>query len=128
MSGKSVLSKHLIEQLAALMDMVEAAFEDIGLSDLTFNERAVLLALSATARRESDGRLMTHSETARDHLLASKLSQPTFHLILRRLGKRGLVRKIAGAPGMYEILAPEAQSALADHEVFVTIAASREGS
>jgi DNA-binding MarR family transcriptional regulator len=98
-------------QLARFMETIDVMLSDLGLEDLSANERAVLLAMSACASRDHDGQPVSHTEQARAHRLARQISQPTFHRNLRRLADRGIVRKADGlGAGEYVIVTPQTVS------------------
>jgi hypothetical protein len=92
----------LLAQLAQLIEVVDAMQSDLGLSDLSTSERTVLLAVCATAQDTDEG-LIGRTEAAREHPIARKMSQPTFHRALRRLIQRDLVCKSDRGPGHYRI-------------------------
>lgn len=99
----------VFSQLARLMEMVDAMMTELGLGDLTANERTVLMAMSASATRDLNGLPVSHTERARAHRLSRQISQPTFHRNLRRLMDRGIVSKGEGlGAGEYVIVSPRA--------------------
>lgn len=99
----------VFSQLARLMEMVDAMMTELGLGDLTVNERTVLMAMSASATRDLNGQPVSHTERARAHRLSRQISQPTFHRNLRRLMDRGIVSKTEGlGAGEYVIVSPRA--------------------
>lgn len=96
-------------QMARLMEMVDAMMAELGLGDLSTNERTVLMAMSACATRDQNGLPVSHTERARAHRLSRQISQPTFHRNLRRLMDRGIVSKTEGlGAGEYVIVSPRA--------------------
>ena len=96
-------------QMARLMEMVDVMMAELGLADLSVNERTVLMAMSACATRDIDGLPVSHTERARAHRLSRQISQPTFHRNLRRLMDRGIVGKAEGlGAGEYVIVSPRA--------------------
>lgn len=102
------MQSNVFKTLAELMETIDATMTEVGLPDLTANERAVLLAMSACAHRELDGYPVCHTETARAHQLARQVSQPTFHRNLRRLMERGVIEKRRELnAGEYVVILPE---------------------
>lgn len=105
----TMIQTGVFSQLARLMEMVDAMLTELGMGDLTVNERTVLMAMSASATRDLNGLPVSHTERARAHRLSRQISQPTFHRNLRRLMDRGIVSKSEGlGAGEYVIVSPRA--------------------
>ncbi len=102
----------ILVHLSSLLETIETTLSDLGLDDLTDNERAVLLAMVAAANREVQGDVVCHTEQARKHPLVRRISQPTFHRNLKRLGNRGLIDKVEGlCAGEYRVRHPDSPEA-----------------
>lgn len=95
-------------QLSQLRDVLYAMEDEVGLADLTPNERDVLLACYANLYSDETGDKVCHSDAVRRHPTVARLSQPTFHRTLKRLVERGLVCKKDHWPlGVYGVLTDE---------------------
>ncbi len=98
----------ILTRLSQLRDLLHAMEVEVGLADLTPNERDVLLACYANLYSDSAGDTVCHTDAVRKHPTVARLSQPTFHRTLKRLLERGLVCKQDHWPlGVYSVAAPE---------------------
>lgn len=100
----------IMAQLAQLRDLLHAMEAEVGLSDLTPNERDVLLACYANLFADESGDMVCHTDSVRRHPTVERLSQPTFHRTLKRLVERGFVFKSDHWPlGVYSVRTPPKQ-------------------
>lgn len=102
----------IVAQLAQLRDLLHAMEAEVGLSDLTPNERDVLLACFAHLYTDENGDTVCQTDAVRRHPTVARLSQPTFHRTLKRLMERGYVHKSESWPlGVYSVSVPPIQNA-----------------
>lgn len=94
----------ILQQLAAMRDMIQNMEHDLGIDSLTPNERDILLAFYANARTDAENRTVCSTDVVRAHPTVSRISQPTFHRTLRKLVQQGLVINDKSLPaGVYVI-------------------------
>lgn len=102
----------IVTQLAQLRDLLHAMEAEVGLSDLTPNERDVLLACFTHLYTDENGDTVCQTDAVRRHPTVARLSQPTFHRTLKRLMERGYVHKSENWPlGVYSVSVPPIQNA-----------------
>lgn len=82
MSGQSFLS------VAQLRELLMGMERDLGLGDLSQNEKDVLYAVQVACNADSG---VARSDDIRNHMLLQTMTQPTFHRSLKSLVKKGYV-------------------------------------
>jgi hypothetical protein len=94
----------IFRQISRLRAVLEEMEMEIGLRDLSRNERDIYLAFCETAHSGPTGDDHCSTETVRLTPIVRDISQPTFHRTLKQLIKRGLIERCEGAPtGQYRL-------------------------
>lgn len=98
------MENKILRQIAKLRSLLEEMEYEIGMVDLSRNERDVLLAIAEEQDVHGDESQMCSTDSVRGNPITKDLSQPTFHRALKQLIKRGLVEPCAGFPkGLYRL-------------------------
>lgn len=98
------MNHNILSQVSRLRALLEEMEKDLGLVDLSRNERDIILAFFESTRDEPEEDRKCTTETVRANPIVRKLSQPTFHRALKQLVSRGLIEKCEGMPmGIYRL-------------------------
>lgn len=88
-------------RLARLRDLLRQMEAEVGLDDLSHNQRELYYAACLVANTDA----ISHSEEIRLHPMLSKMARPTFYLALRDLVRAGwLTAATEIRDGVYRIV------------------------
>jgi DNA-binding MarR family transcriptional regulator len=108
--GRSVdVSAQAYLSVAQLRELLLGMEQELGIGDLSQNEKDVLYAVQV-AMNPSSG--VAKSDDIRNHMLLSQMTQPTFHRSLKSLIKKGFVGHAPQTKaGSYVLATAEEQAA-----------------